>query len=235
MPQPNMQQMLQQVQKMQEDMPRRRSSSSRGGRGLRRRRHGHRQGQRRPGRQVDHDRPRGDRPRGPRAARRTWCSPPSTRRMRAPRSWPPSAWAALTGGLDLGSLGPARACSRSVVRTARPAPDHRARQAAGHRPAHGAAARVPHPAHRTRPTPSRWPTRSARSRSGSALCEVCFNLADEPRCDICRDERRDASIDLRRRGAGRRDPDRAHARVPRPLPRARRRAVARSTASIPRT
>ena len=32
--------------------------------------------------------------------------------------------------------------------------------------------------------------------------------------------------DLRRRGAGGRDPDRAHARVPRPLPRARRRAVA---------
>ena len=32
--------------------------------------------------------------------------------------------------------------------------------------------------------------------------------------------------DLRRRAAGRRDPDRAHARVPRPLPRARRGAVA---------
>ena len=32
--------------------------------------------------------------------------------------------------------------------------------------------------------------------------------------------------DLRRRGAGRRDPGRAHARVPRPLPRARRRALA---------
>ena len=32
--------------------------------------------------------------------------------------------------------------------------------------------------------------------------------------------------DLRRRGARRRDPDRAHARVPRPLPRARRRALA---------
>ena len=58
------------------------------------------------------------------------------------------------------------------------------------------------------------------------LCEVCFNLADGPRCRICQDERRDAGADLRRRGAGRRDPDRAHARVPRPLPRARRRAVA---------
>jgi recombination protein RecR len=26
------------------------------------------------------------------------------------------------------------------------------------------------------------------------LCEVCFNLADEPRCRICRDARRDASV-----------------------------------------
>ena len=25
------------------------------------------------------------------------------------------------------------------------------------------------------------------------LCEVCFNLADEPRCRICQDERRDAA------------------------------------------
>jgi recombination protein RecR len=26
------------------------------------------------------------------------------------------------------------------------------------------------------------------------LCEVCFNLADEPRCRICRDERRDRGV-----------------------------------------
>jgi recombination protein RecR len=26
------------------------------------------------------------------------------------------------------------------------------------------------------------------------LCEVCFNLADEPRCRICQDERRDAAV-----------------------------------------
>ena len=26
------------------------------------------------------------------------------------------------------------------------------------------------------------------------LCEQCFNLADQPLCDICRDERRDASV-----------------------------------------
>jgi recombination protein RecR len=26
------------------------------------------------------------------------------------------------------------------------------------------------------------------------LCEICFNLADEPRCRICQDERRDESV-----------------------------------------
>jgi recombination protein RecR len=26
------------------------------------------------------------------------------------------------------------------------------------------------------------------------LCEICFNLADEPRCRICQDERRDADL-----------------------------------------
>ena len=26
------------------------------------------------------------------------------------------------------------------------------------------------------------------------LCEICFNLADEPRCRICQDERRDADV-----------------------------------------
>jgi recombination protein RecR len=34
--------------------------------------------------------------------------------------------------------------------------------------------------------------REMKQRIG--LCEVCFNLADGPRCRICQDERRDASI-----------------------------------------
>jgi recombination protein RecR len=34
--------------------------------------------------------------------------------------------------------------------------------------------------------------REVKERIG--LCEVCFNLADEPRCGICRDERRDATL-----------------------------------------
>ena len=58
------------------------------------------------------------------------------------------------------------------------------------------------------------------------LCEECFNLAEGPLCRICADQNRDRAIDLRGRGAGRRDPDRAHPRIPRPLPRARRRPLA---------
>lgn len=34
--------------------------------------------------------------------------------------------------------------------------------------------------------------REVKERVG--LCEVCFNLADEPRCRICQDTRRDASV-----------------------------------------
>jgi recombination protein RecR len=34
--------------------------------------------------------------------------------------------------------------------------------------------------------------REVKERIG--LCEVCFNLADEPRCRICTDERRDATL-----------------------------------------
>ena len=51
--------------------------------------------------------------------------------------------------------------------------------------------------------------REVKERIG--LCEVCFNLADGPVCRICADERRDREADLCRRGAGRRDLDRAHA------------------------
>jgi recombination protein RecR len=34
--------------------------------------------------------------------------------------------------------------------------------------------------------------REVKERIG--LCEICFNLADEPRCRICQDQRRDASL-----------------------------------------
>jgi recombination protein RecR len=34
--------------------------------------------------------------------------------------------------------------------------------------------------------------REVKERIG--LCEVCFNLAEGPRCGVCLDERRDASV-----------------------------------------
>ena len=67
------------------------------------------------------------------------------------------------------------------------------------------------------------------------LCEVCFNLAEGPRCRICEDDRRDRRLICVVEEPAGRDPDRAHARVPRPLPRARRRAFADRRRSTPRT
>ena len=66
--------------------------------------------------------------------------------------------------------------------------------------------------------------REVKERIG--LCEVCFNLTDEPRCRICQDTAPRPHPDLRGRGARRRDPDGAHARVPWRLSRARGGAVA---------
>ena len=67
------------------------------------------------------------------------------------------------------------------------------------------------------------------------LCEICFNLAVEPTCRICQDERRDADADLRGRGAGRRDPDRAHERVAAAATTCSAARCRRSTGSTPRT
>ena len=55
------------------------------------------------------------------------------------------------------------------------------------------------------------------------FCAICGNVAEAEQCRICRDPRRDDDGHLRRRGAQGRRRDRADPRVPRPLPRARRR------------
>ena len=57
-------------------------------------------------------------------------------------------------------------------------------------------------------------------------CEICFNLATEADLPDLPGRAPRGGHDLRGRAAQRRDPDRALGRVPRPLPRARRRAVA---------
>jgi hypothetical protein len=75
MPQPNMNQMLQQVQKMQRDMAAAQEQLKHEGAGVGRRRHGHGHG-RGDLVVVDHHRPRRDRP-DDADMLRTSCSPPS--------------------------------------------------------------------------------------------------------------------------------------------------------------
>ena len=107
----------------------------------------------------------------------------------------------------------------------RPAARHRAGQAAGHRRSHGAAARVP-PAARLEEDALALADAIREVKERIGLCEICFNLADGPRCRICADERRDPAAVCVVEEPSRHHPRRAHARVPRPLPRARRRALA---------
>ena len=102
-------------------------------------------------------------------------------------------------------------------------PRRAADAAARRRGAHRAAARVPHPAAAGR--------RGARARGRAARGEGARPLLPRVRepdrggaLRICTDARRDHTIDLRGRAAGRPRVARTDARVPRALPRARRRA-----------
>ena len=70
------------------------------------------------------------------------------------------------------------------------------------------------------------PARSSTPRNASSWCRRCFNIAEGELCAFCRDERRDAHVALRRRGAARHRRGRAHRRVPRSLPRAAGRDLA---------
>ena len=105
------------------------------------------------------------------------------------------------------------------------APRRRALAAAGDRPAHRAAARLP-PAARARRRGLRARRRDPRSEGeGRPLRGVLQPRRGPALPDLLRPQPR-PDDDLRGRGAGRRDPDRAHPRIPRPLPRARRRPLA---------
>ena len=130
----------------------------------------------------------------------------------------------------LGGLGgcrrprPARRCSADVPAADQP-PGHRALASF---PGSASARRSGSPSTSCAPTtrtPRRWPTRFARSRRRSGCAR---SASTSPRARAAGSARTSAATvaDLRRRGAGRRDPDRAHGRVSRPLPRARRRALA---------
>ena len=199
------------------------AAQARGGRGVRGRRDGHGQGLRRPRRQVDHDRARGHRPRRSRAA----AGHGPRRHQRGAARRPGAAAVAGSAGSPAAWTWARWACRASSACT--PPPVQRLITELGKLPGIGQRTAQRLAFHILRSdaedaTALADAIREVKERIG--LCEVCFNLADEPRCRICQDERRDAEPHLRRRGARRRHPHRAHARVPRALPRPRRGAVA---------
>ena len=222
--QPNMNQMLKQVQKMQADMMAAQEKlKDESVEGTRRRRRGQGEDHRRPRDQAIYIDPERDRPRGPRAAA-DMVAAAVNEAIRAAQEL-----ATLEAGRGHRRAGgwAASACPAcsACVRPAGPAARHRAGQAAGHRRPHGAAARVP-PAARRRRRGARARRRHPRGhREGRPVRDV-LQPGRGPALPALRGPAPRRRADLRGRGARRRDPDRAHARVPRPLPRARRRAVA---------
>ena len=152
--------------------------------------------------------------------------------IRAAQELAASKMGGITGGLGgpaaalAGSASPA--CERVPVERgpgAARAPRRRALAAAGDRPAHRAAARLPHPARRGRG--GRGARRGdPRGEGEGRPLRGLLQPRRGPALPDLRGRQPRPGDDLRGRGARRRDPDRAHPRVPRPLPRARRRALA---------
>ena len=113
----------------------------------------------------------------------------------------------------------------ALARPAPPAARHRAVEAAGDRQPHRAAARLPRAARLRRRRARAGAGDHRRQGEDHALRDLLQPRRGPALHDLPRRAPR-PERDLRGRGAQRRDPDRAHARVPRPLPRARRRALA---------
>ena len=103
----------------------------------------------------------------------------------------------ITGGLGGGWAAWGSPGSRPYVtervRPARTAADHRAVEAARGRRPHRAAAGLP-PAARERRGGARAGRAISEVKERIGLCETCFNLADGPSCRICADERRDPEL-----------------------------------------
>ena len=100
------------------------------------------------------------------------------------------------GGGGPGGLGLPGGCERAApvdtlnpgAPLANPATDHRALPPARDRAADSAAARLPHPALPTSLRRSALAEAIREVKEKVGLCEVCFNLAEGPRCRICEDE-----------------------------------------------
>ena len=201
MPQPNMQQMLKQVQKMQQDMMAAQEQlkdetveASAGGGMVKVEGHRRPRGQGRSRSTPTRSTPRTS------SCCRTWSLAAVNEALRSAQELAATKMGGLTGGLRPGPMGlaglaacPAMAACRSA-RTARSSgwsPSWASCRASA---AHGAAARVPHPARRPPRTRTRSPTRSARSRRGSACARSASTSPTGRAAAICADERRDAAL-----------------------------------------
>src|SRR4051794_26654307 len=129
---------------------------------------------------------------------RTWSPPRSTRPSTRPSSWRRARWAASPAAW----VAPADpwagwACPACDALSANPAPIQRLVTELGKLPGIGQRTAQRLAFHILRQSPDDANAladaiREVKERIG--LCEVCFNLADGPRCRICQDERRDSSI-----------------------------------------
>ena len=192
---PNMQQMLQQVQKMQQDMELAQEElTQRDRRGLGRRRHGDGEGQRRPaGHGVRIDPAAVDPEDVEMLADMVLAA--VNEALRTAQELAERKMGGATGGLDLGR--PRRPGPAGSVSTSYAPPVQRLVtelvEAARHRQPHRPAARVSHPA-RLRRGRAALAEAISEVKEKIGLCEVCFNLTDEPRCRICQDTRRDHGL-----------------------------------------
>ena len=125
----------------------------------------------------------------------------------------------------LGRASRSRLASVVLVRGTRQPAHHRARSPARHRAAHRAAAGLPHP-QRLRGGGARARRRHPRGQGDGRPLRGLLQPRHRGHLPHLPGRAARAGHDLRGRAAQRRDPDRALRRVPRPLPRARRRAVA---------
>ncbi len=221
--------LMKQVQQMQADMAARAGGARRGARrGHGRRGHGHRH-RVRLGRHRGHlDQARGGRPRGRRDAR----GPDRGRRQRGLAGLPGAAAEAPRRRSRAASAAPAAsgcpACRAAFVPCSRRPSTTLVTQLA----------RLPGVGQRTAQRLAfhllRVPSEDAMALSDAirevkeriGFCEECFNLAEGDRCRFCLDARRDRALICVVEAPSDIDPHRADGRVPGPVPRARRRAVA---------
>ena len=180
-------------------------------------------------RQVDQDRSRRRSTPRTSSCSRTWCWRRSTRGCAPPRSWRRRRWAGSPAASAAASAASGSRASRPRRRPCTHLRVQRLITELSKLPGVGGRTAQRLAFHILRASDEEAMAladaiREVKERIG--LCEVCFNLADGPRCRICADERRDPElICVVEEPSDVISIERTH-EFARPLPRARRRAVA---------